>query len=110
MRVYRELNKKLLDELDKLMPQHNINLIFSGGLIVMTHGDLHPRNIIVRDCRIVAILDWECAGFYPEYWEYTKTLSSIRWNNVWVPIIHQVLNPYPRDFAIIYYLRNIFQG
>jgi aminoglycoside phosphotransferase (APT) family kinase protein len=111
----RHLNQNLLDKLDKSMPQHNINLIFSGALtedhdIVMTHGDLHPKNIIVRDYRIVAILDWECAGFYPEYWEYTKTLSSIQWNNVWVPIIHQALNPYPREFAVIYYFRTIFQG
>ncbi|KAJ3843414.1 kinase-like domain-containing protein [Lentinula raphanica] len=37
--------------------------------IVFTHCDLAPRNILVKDGRIVAIIDWECAGWFPEYWE-----------------------------------------
>ena len=37
-----------------------------------THGDLSMLNILVRDGRIAAILDWECTGWYPEYWEYTR--------------------------------------
>ncbi|KZF22383.1 hypothetical protein L228DRAFT_283534 [Xylona heveae TC161] len=44
-------------------------------LIVMTHGDLHPRNLIVNneeDVRISGIIDWESGGGYPEYWEYVK--------------------------------------
>jgi aminoglycoside phosphotransferase (APT) family kinase protein len=40
--------------------------------IVFTHGDLAPRNIMVQDCKITAIIDWEEAGWYPEYWEYVK--------------------------------------
>ncbi|KIH91134.1 hypothetical protein SPBR_01954 [Sporothrix brasiliensis 5110] len=40
--------------------------------IVLTHGDLAPRNIMVRDGRVVALIDWEEAGWYPEYWEYVK--------------------------------------
>jgi tRNA A-37 threonylcarbamoyl transferase component Bud32 len=37
-----------------------------------THADLAPRNIIVRRGRVAAIIDWGFAGWYPEYWEYTK--------------------------------------
>ncbi|QPG97625.1 hypothetical protein C2857_006631 [Epichloe festucae Fl1] len=37
-----------------------------------THGDLVPRNIIVRNGRVAAIIDWGFAGWYPEYWEFTK--------------------------------------
>ncbi|KAK2813014.1 hypothetical protein FQN50_001036 [Emmonsiellopsis sp. PD_5] len=37
-----------------------------------THADLCPRNILVRDGKVSAIIDWEFAGWYPEYWEYTK--------------------------------------
>ncbi|KAM0724062.1 hypothetical protein Q7P37_000242 [Cladosporium fusiforme] len=40
--------------------------------IVFTHGDLTPRNIIVKGDRVEALLDWEYAGWYPEYWEYVK--------------------------------------
>ena len=45
--------------------------------IVLTHGDISPRNIIVNDNQIVAILDWESAGWYPEYWEYVKFFSAL---------------------------------
>ena len=51
--------------------------------IVMTHGDLHPRNIMVsRDggdesIKVEAILDWETSGWYPAYWEYVKALHTI---------------------------------
>lgn len=37
-----------------------------------THADLAPRNIIVRHGRVAAIIDWAFAGWYPEYWEFTK--------------------------------------
>ncbi|KAE8353875.1 kinase-like protein [Aspergillus coremiiformis] len=37
-----------------------------------THADLCPRNIIVDNGKISAIIDWEFGGWYPEYWEYTK--------------------------------------
>lgn len=37
-----------------------------------THGDLCPRNIIICNGDIVAIVDWQFAGWYPEYWKYTK--------------------------------------
>lgn len=40
--------------------------------VVFTHGNLVPRNIIVRDGRIVGLLGWDEAGWYPEYWEYVK--------------------------------------
>ncbi|QQK47077.1 Protein kinase-like domain [Penicillium digitatum] len=39
---------------------------------VFTHADLHPRNILIDRGRLSGIVDWECAGFYPEYWEFTK--------------------------------------
>jgi RIO-like serine/threonine protein kinase len=29
-----------------------------------THGDLAPRNILVRDGKIVGIIDWEFSGWY----------------------------------------------
>ncbi|KAK3311246.1 uncharacterized protein B0T15DRAFT_388399, partial [Chaetomium strumarium] len=61
--------------------------------LVMTHGDLHPRNIMVqwergaedgvtgkggeKKIRVTALIDWEMSGWYPEYWEFVKSLSTI---------------------------------
>ncbi len=42
--------------------------------VKFTHPDLNPRNIQYYKGRIVGIIDWEFAGWYPEYWEYTKML------------------------------------
>ncbi|KZT24280.1 hypothetical protein NEOLEDRAFT_1179524 [Neolentinus lepideus HHB14362 ss-1] len=36
---------------------------------ILSHGDLAPRNIMVRGARIAAIVDWETFGWYPEFWE-----------------------------------------
>ncbi|KAF4504035.1 hypothetical protein G6O67_008655 [Ophiocordyceps sinensis] len=40
--------------------------------IVLSHCDLTPRNILVKDGRVMGIVDWEDSGWYPEYWEYVK--------------------------------------
>ncbi|KAL4946372.1 hypothetical protein BDV06DRAFT_136956 [Aspergillus oleicola] len=37
-----------------------------------THADICARNIIIENGKVAAIIDWETAGWYPEYWEYTK--------------------------------------
>jgi hypothetical protein len=50
--------------------------LFPGDVpVVLTHGGLHPRNIIVSagpNPRVVSILGWEQAGWYPAYWELCK--------------------------------------
>ncbi|RVX67299.1 hypothetical protein B0A52_09337 [Exophiala mesophila] len=38
-----------------------------------THANLCPKNIIIDSSgRICALIGWESAGWYPEYWEYTQ--------------------------------------
>lgn len=34
---------------------------------VFTHGDLAPRNVLVRGDKLAAIIDWETSGWWPEY-------------------------------------------
>ncbi|KAF8878313.1 kinase-like domain-containing protein [Infundibulicybe gibba] len=48
--------------------------------IVLSHGDLNPRNIILRDEQgggvvVSGIVDWEMGGWYPEYWDAVKALN-----------------------------------
>jgi aminoglycoside phosphotransferase (APT) family kinase protein len=85
----------------------------NGYRILFTHGDLHISNILVRqsmpssiqdahkEWRIVALLDWECAGWYPEHWEYVKILSSVKWRSDWAAYAQHVLDRhYDEEFLL----------
>lgn len=56
--------KPVLRALNSL-PTSNHRLTFS-------HADLSQHNFIVRDNKIAGLIDWEFAGWFPEYWEYIK--------------------------------------
>jgi len=47
--------------------------------IVLSHGDLHPTNILVQvegeSVCISGLIDWEMGGWYPEYWDALKALN-----------------------------------
>lgn len=64
--------------------------------IVFTHADLNMRNILVdENGKISGIVDWECAGWYPEYWEYTKAHFSARWTPRWsADVLDQAFDNY----------------
>lgn len=44
--------------------------------ICFTHADLSPNNILIEEGRLSGIVDFGCAGYFPEYWEYTKAMFS----------------------------------
>ncbi|KAF7895459.1 uncharacterized protein EAF01_009421 [Botrytis porri] len=44
---------------------------------VFTHSDLHWSNILIDQGKLSGIIDWECAGFMPEYWGFTKAIYKI---------------------------------
>ncbi|OJK03593.1 hypothetical protein ASPACDRAFT_39209 [Aspergillus aculeatus ATCC 16872] len=59
----RELPDQILDNLMSCMP--------ASGYYVLTHGDLHISNIMVNEAgRLVGIIDWEYAAYYPIWFEY----------------------------------------
>ena len=43
---------------------------------VFTHGDLALHNVLVHEGHVTGFIDWESAGWYPEYWEFT---TPLRW-------------------------------
>ncbi|KAK6853770.1 hypothetical protein PG995_010582 [Apiospora arundinis] len=55
--------------------------------VVFTHADLHPSNILVSTespHHIVAIIDWQQSGWYPDYWEFCKTRFTADYGSEWV--------------------------
>jgi len=69
--------------LDDKVPEEIRSMHSVPHRIVLTHNDLCPQNIMVdgsdADARITAILDWECAAWLPEYWEYVKVTNWKFW-------------------------------
>ncbi|EGC47350.1 conserved hypothetical protein [Histoplasma capsulatum var. duboisii H88] len=61
-----ENTAKVFGEEVAICHQNNYQTFFS-------HADLAPRNIIIRNGKIVGVVDWALAGWYPEYWDLTKT-------------------------------------
>ncbi|KAL1844424.1 hypothetical protein VTK73DRAFT_2575 [Phialemonium thermophilum] len=72
--------------------------------IVFTHCDLAPRNIIVRDARIVAVIDWEMAGWYPEYWEYALMIRAFTSVGDWDGLGRHLPYLFPRRYDYEYIL------
>ncbi|PGH32782.1 hypothetical protein GX50_04436 [[Emmonsia] crescens] len=55
--------------------QHNMT---DNHAIYFAHGDLSPKNIMVnKSGRITAILDWEWAGWFPQYWDVVRMFMDI---------------------------------
>jgi hypothetical protein len=61
------------------------------------HADLAPRNIIIQGDRIAAIVDWQFAGWYPEYWEYTKAYYSLYFMSDWYAELREAIGSYDEE-------------
>ena len=74
-------------------PSFENNLTTANTLLTMTHtmvfthGDLMPHNIMIHDGHISGIIDWECAGWFPDYWEYTSMLNRSPPNGWWSKVV-----------------------
>lgn len=87
-----------------------VNAMPKTERIVLTHGDFVPRNILVREGNVVAIVDWEMAGFYPEYWEYAKAHFFADYEHPWQEerAVDMVLRPFLVELAALLHTRSIF--
>jgi len=84
------------------------NAVLKGHRIVLAHGDFAPRNILVNGSKVVAILDWELAGFYPEYWEHAKAVWREAWQEWWLKdhAVDQIMDPYLAELAVVLHTRD----
>lgn len=60
---------------------------------VFTHADLNPFNILVCGDKVVGIIDWESAGWLPNYWEYTSASFGNLTRTGWKDVLDQFLDP-----------------
>ncbi|KKZ66603.1 hypothetical protein EMCG_07717 [[Emmonsia] crescens] len=88
-------------------------MLREGNRIVMTHGDLHPRNIMVikdqEGIRVTGLIDWEYSGAYPEYWEFVKSLNTmfpVRAGDWCFFLPQKGMGAYFAEFAIDRFLEN----
>jgi len=90
-------HESLLTDVNELINWYKDN---DWGLPVFTHGDLSSLNILVQGDNITGIIDWETAGWYPAYWEYT-TASQVNIRNLfWVDYIDRFLEPRPKELEM----------
>lgn len=81
--------------------------------ILFTHGDFHPRNIMVVDgedghVKLSGIIDWETSGFYPEYWEVMKAMNtrSCKDTNDWWEYLPSSILGYDQEIVLDRFLEN----
>ncbi|KAJ8523317.1 hypothetical protein ONZ45_g147 [Pleurotus djamor] len=63
---------------------------------VFTHGDISLSNILVKDGKVVGIVDWEMSGWYPCYWEYTTAMIT-HYIRGWREEIGTFLDEWPKE-------------
>lgn len=57
--------------------------------IVFTHGDLKHHNVMIFNGHIT-LLNWESAGWYPDYWEFTTPMRLFMEDFWWYQLISRV--------------------
>ncbi|KKZ60746.1 hypothetical protein EMCG_04595 [[Emmonsia] crescens] len=86
--------------------------VLKGHRPTLTHGDVHMKNIVVaenasrRDQGMrsfdVVLVDWEAAGWYPDFWEFFCAASSplfLSWEDDWCWRIHEFLEVWAAEMA-----------
>ncbi|KND86831.1 hypothetical protein TOPH_08505 [Tolypocladium ophioglossoides CBS 100239] len=75
-------------------------LVLRNHNIVFTHGDLQRKNIILREDGVAVVIDWETAGWYPEYWEYALAMFACgSWEDDWHEFVGHILTEYLNEYA-----------
>ncbi|KAI1455908.1 phosphotransferase family protein [Annulohypoxylon moriforme] len=82
---------------------------------VFTHADLQRKNILVlevpegqhgpRQFKVTAVVDWEDAGWYPNYWEYAACFVDFQWMDNWPEHVELILDPHISEAAVLRLVR-----
>ena len=65
---------------------------------IYIHADLSRENILVNPSTggMKGIIDWEMAGFWPDWWEYRKAMQGAR-ERWWAELVFQVMSQYEAE-------------
>ena len=74
----------------------------SDHRITFAHGDLAPHNIIVKDSKVVALVDWEYAGWYPEYWDFVTFFVRFSESRDWYNYAREIFPQMYFDEVFLY--------
>jgi aminoglycoside phosphotransferase len=77
-----------------------LSLLKVDHQIVLTHGDFHPRNILIEDGQVTGIIDWELGGWYPEYWEFFKGAPDGKGLDGWWDHVKNIVGDYSFNWLI----------
>ena len=113
-----EMNRGILKNLAQRESPHYIRLLqgmvdrtLYGHRTVFTHGDLQPKNIMVERVDDAAaagdpgfritLVDWEMAGWYPEFWEFCNATVCCRFKPDWLELIPDILEQYAVEYLMM---------
>ncbi|KAF2136502.1 uncharacterized protein K452DRAFT_129414 [Aplosporella prunicola CBS 121167] len=122
-----EFNEAILRRLAETEPAAHLALLrtlisrtLNGHRTVFTHGDLRAKNILVHRTGVkpdgsgsgsgvieIKIVDWEMAGWYPEYWEFCSSTVAGRFFPDWLELAQRVLDVYPEEYLMMQMIRSI---
>lgn len=90
------------DEADEGVKRLIVERPHKSYKIHLTHGDLLPHNILADDAyRPTGLIDWECAGWMPEYWETASSFRSAHSRApVWKDIVRESFPKYDDDMSL----------
>ena len=76
----------------------------SPYVLKFTHCNLKPSNILIDESGgVCAIIGWESAGWYPEYWEYVSMCQNADTqslaNEEWLEMMRSVVPKYEDELA-----------
>lgn len=108
-----EFNNFMVDKDDKYWARWGVYRQYTRAAlsddhdIHFAHGDISPRNILIDDdFQITAILDWDRAGWYPEYWDQNRIVAENPGIRDYGQYLVDIVNPpqYAREITAIGFL------
>ncbi|KAI9811976.1 MAG: hypothetical protein M1832_000641 [Thelocarpon impressellum] len=106
-------NEWLIDGTARTTPSNLVSAFRSrwrsDHRLVFSHGDLGQQNVIVRDARIVALVDWQHSGWYPEHWDFLKFFSCLGRGSDWFELASVIFPETYFDELLLYQFLKRYQ-